>query len=552
MGYLWAVGLLCGLVAHHGIFIRGEWHMRILHIIAGHAALCTAALYILYCSRDSWKDSLVVVMRITASYISSLYTSIIVYRLFFHATSSFPGPKLAGVSKLWHVFHTLDSKNFRFLQRLHLEYGPVVRTGPNEVSIFHPAAIQVLDEGGSQTTKDVWYDVLKPYESAVFTRDVSLHKAWRKSWSQSTSTKCMEIYRPRITALAQRAAESISDYGCAPIDVGEVMSWFSFDVMGDVVFGQDFGLIRSKSLHPGIGSRDKALSLLGPLEGAIWIARLGFLLNPILGLAQAWFDMLAFCEEELRRRIQRAESPSKPDMASFFLQEHHRNSEIMDKQSRDYLLSGTIVSAVVAGSDTTRAALVALCWFLAKYPIHAERVLSEIGGDGNIDAMPHLNGVINEVLRLAPPAMTGNSRITGPRGLEIDGIFIPPFTKVTAPKYPIMRMESAFMFPDDFVPERWYSRPELILDERAFSPFGFGIKLTLALGNRLCVGKAIARAELCYIAIALLSRFSIRFAPGYDPCTMWHDMKDQVTAQPGQVICVFEPLGSSLDARKYM
>ncbi|KAK8135353.1 hypothetical protein PG984_003293 [Apiospora sp. TS-2023a] len=501
-------------------------------------------------------------MRITASYLSSLCTSIIVYRLFFHATSSFPGPKLAGVTKLWHVFHTLDSKNFSFLQRLHLEYGPVVRTGPNEISIFHPAAIQVLDEGRSQTTKDVWYDVLKPYESAVFTRDVSLHKAWRRSWSQSLSNRCMEIYRPRIAALAERVSESLSEYGVAPVDVGEVMSWFSFDAMGDVVFGQDFGLISSKSLHPGIASRDKALSLLGPLEGAIWIARLGFLMNPILGLAQAWFDMLAFCEEQLRRRIQRDECFLKLDMASFFLQEHRQNSEIMDKQSRDHLLSGTVVSAVVAGrnelteytSDTTRASLIALCWFLAKYPAHAERVRSEIRGDGNIDTMPHLNGVINEVLRLVPPAMTGNSRITGPSGLEIGGIFIPPFTKVTAPKYPIMRMESAFMFPDDFVPERWYSRPELILDERAFSPFGFailaGIELTLALGNRLCVGKALARAELCYIAMALLSRFSIRFAPGYDPRTMWHDMKDQVTAQPGRVICVFEPLGSSLDVRK--
>ncbi|KAK7946711.1 uncharacterized protein PG986_011032 [Apiospora aurea] len=497
MVYLSALGLLCGLVAHHGVFIRGEWHMRIAHIIVTHAALCIAALYFLYGSHDSWKDALAALTRISASYFSSLCTSIITYRLFFHATSSFPGPKLAGATKLWHVFHTLDSKNFIFLQRLHRKYGPVVRT--------------VLDEGRSQTTKDVWCDVLKPYESAVFTRDVSLHKTWRRSWSQSVSNRRMDIYRPRIAALAERVSLSLLN-GCAPVDVGEVMSWFSFDAMGDVLFGEDFGLISSRSLHPGIASRDKALSLLGPLEGAIWIARLGFLLNPILGWAQAWYDMLAFCEEQTRKRTQRGECLSKPDMASFFIQEHRQDSEIRDKQSRDHLLSGTMVSAVVAGSDTTRASLIVLCWFLAKYPIHAERVRSEIRDDENIDTMPHLNGVINEVLRLVPPAMTGNSRITGPRGLEIGGIFNPPFTKVTAPKYPIMRMESAFMFPDEFLPERWYSRPELILDERAFGPFGFG--------NRLCVGKALARAELGCIAMALLKRFSIRFTPGYDPSTM--------------------------------
>lgn len=53
--------------------------------------------------------------------------------------------------------------------------------------------------------------------------------------------------------------------------------------------------------------------------------------------------------------------------------------------------------------------------------------------------LPHLNAVINEILRLVPPALTGGGRITGPEGLVLDGIHIPPFTKVTAPKYVIKR-----------------------------------------------------------------------------------------------------------------
>lgn len=48
--------------------------------------------------------------------------------------------------------------------------------------------------------------------------------------------------------------------------------------------------------------------------------------------------------------------------------------------------------------------------------------------------------------------------------------------------------------------------------------------------------------ELCYIVVALVERFSIRFAPGYDPSTMWRDLKDQITTQPGKVFCVFDPL----------
>lgn len=95
-------------------------------------------------------------------------------------------------------------------------------------------------------------------------------------------------------------------------------------------------------------------------------------------------------------------------------------------------------------SDTTRASLIAIWWYLSKYPDHAEKIRSEIEGVDISDAnalagLPHLNGVVKEVLRLVPPAMTGGGRITGPQGLWVDGTFIPPFTKVTAPKYVIMR-----------------------------------------------------------------------------------------------------------------
>jgi cytochrome P450 len=60
--------------------------------------------------------------------------------------------------------------------------------------------------------------------------------------------------------------------------------------------------------------------------------------------------------------------------------------------------------------------------------------------------LPHFNAVINEVLRIMPPAMTGNGRMTGPNGLTVDGQFIPPGTKITAPKYVIMRRKTARKF----------------------------------------------------------------------------------------------------------
>jgi cytochrome P450 len=91
-------------------------------------------------------------------------------------------------------------------------------------------------------------------------------------------------------------------------------------------------------------------------------------------------------------------------------------------------------------SDTSRSALIATWWYLAKYPKTARIIQDEIASLDVYDAnrlaqLPHLNGTINEVLRLAPPIMTGVGRITGPDGLRIGNTFIPPNVRVTAPKY---------------------------------------------------------------------------------------------------------------------
>lgn len=86
-------------------------------------------------------------------------------------------------------------------------------------------------------------------------------------------------------------------------------------------------------------------------------------------------------------------------------------------------------------------------WFLSQHAEHVDKIRAEVESVDTLDAnalavLPHLNAVINEILRLVPPALTGGGRITGPEGLVLDGTQILPFTKVTAPKYVIKRSQS--------------------------------------------------------------------------------------------------------------
>ncbi|KAH8700029.1 cytochrome P450 [Phaeosphaeriaceae sp. PMI808] len=179
-------------------------------------------------------------------------------------------------------------------------------------------------------TKDVWNHVLQPRSSAIFTRDEYDHKERRKVWTQSLSTKSMDSLRPRIADQVQSLVQCIDKYAGAPVDIDEAMSWFSFDAMGEVVFGEDFDLLNSRVMRPAILHRDQALAILGPIADAIWIARLAFLFVLFYG--------------------KKGKKGGKPDIASWFIE---------DLKGRDNLLSGTIVSTVVVGSDTTRASLIA-------------------------------------------------------------------------------------------------------------------------------------------------------------------------------------------------
>ncbi|KAF7512751.1 hypothetical protein GJ744_000318 [Endocarpon pusillum] len=337
-------------------------------------------------------------------------------------------------------------------------------------------------------------------------------------------------YAPRLLRQVLNLAQCIAGYGKNPVKVNDVMSWFSFDAMGEFVFGDDFGMLRTSDWHPAVVRQQRALALLAPLNDTIWVVCAAFVFVPFLGKVKDWMGMVKFCDERMNKRMQ--SSVKKLDVASWFIDEYNQLSSKWSLKSRKNLLSGNTISAIVAGSDTTRATLIALWFFMCKHPQHAEKIVVELRNidetDSNILAkLPHLNGVVNESLRLLPPQMTGGGRMTSAEGLWVDDTWIPGDVKVTASKYVLSRLPAAFGQPNDFIPERWYSRPELIHDERAFAPFS--------------VGKGLALVELRLVAAVLLKRFKVRFADGHDPEMLWRNLRDQVTAQPGECWCVFEP-----------
>lgn len=60
----------------------------------------------------------------------TLASSVTLYRISpFHPLTRYPGPLLAKVSKLWHIWKSWDGKQHLYIQALHNKYGDIIRIG---------------------------------------------------------------------------------------------------------------------------------------------------------------------------------------------------------------------------------------------------------------------------------------------------------------------------------------------------------------------------------------------------------------------------------------
>jgi cytochrome P450 len=92
--------------------------------------------------------------------------------------------------------------------------------------------------------------------------------------------------------------------------------------------------------------------------------------------------------------------------------------------------------------------MVYLFYRLALEPQHAKTIREELQSINSVcdpqalKKLDHLNGAINEILRLHPSVPTGGYRESPPQGVEIAGRLIPSNTTIVSPRYTMGRRTS--------------------------------------------------------------------------------------------------------------
>jgi cytochrome P450 len=182
-------------------------------------------------------------------------------------------------------------------------------------------------------------------------------------------------------------------------------------------------------------------------------------------------------------------------------------ARMTDKQLRDEAMT-----LFLAGHDTTALTLTWAWYLLAQHPAVYDALQDELkavlGGrpptDADVPRLTYTDRVVQEVMRLYPPAYAMGRQAVGP--CDLGGYRLPAGATVLMSQWVMHRDPRWWDEPERFHPDRWAGGLTKRLPRFAYFPFGGG--------PRLCIGAEFARLEAVLVLAALAQRVRFALVPG--------------------------------------
>ncbi|KAL0057221.1 hypothetical protein AAF712_016146 [Marasmius tenuissimus] len=475
------------------------------------------------------------------TFFSSIATSIVAYRISpFHPLAKIPGPMIFKISKFWRMYICITGKQHIALKELHDRYGPIVRSGPNDISVIDHASLKAvlgtegLPKGPAYLARKV---VGLPPPLLVATGEE--HTAHRRLWSRGFSSESIKEYQEIIISKGVELAEALTVRTGKELDLVEWMNFFtlvrvlslndcdmvankgtlstSFDFMAEMAFGSKTGMLKHGKDETGIIDLIHAGAWSAEISSQVpWLSYL------LTFLPSSLSELRKICFAWGRRRV---EDGSKTKDLWYHLSDEEGHEKVKPRLDR---VGPDSLSAIVAGSDTTSTAMSNFFWCILSNPEAYKRVVSEVdkeyppGIDPLLDTsrygnLKFLRACLNESLRVLPPVPSNGPRVVPKEsgGKVICGHFIAEGTQVQVPPLCVHYNPSNFSpSPESFIPERWIPgelqapASSITMKTDAFIPFSYG--------PANCVGKNLAIQEMMMILTMLIQRFDFAFAEGFE------------------------------------
>ncbi|KAF7959762.1 hypothetical protein EAE96_001371 [Botrytis aclada] len=427
------------------------------------------------------------------------------YRFLFHPLAHIPGHPLAISTYLYEWYYDLYlSGQYTFqLEKLHKQYGPVIRINPNESNGRTQKPLNVAEAFG-------------PYPATIGTQDHGHHRIRRNALNPFFSKKSINdlvsrIHRP-ILILCDRLEEA-SQSGIT-LNMKYFYAAVTLDIINDYCFSrQPDNILREDFGRKSFDDVDNFLVLSLLNIHIPYLMRFSYSLpdnvNKILASAMA--DILDY-RKDLSRQVESIrhehETPESRKLIDRTVFHELLESKLPPQEMERDRLRDEAFSLVTAGSSTTAYVLRGTSYHISANPDITQRLHEELKSAIpnpskslsllELEKLPYLTAVIQEGLRLADPVTHRIGRQFPEKTFICHGKTIPAGTIVNMTALLTHQNEKIFPEPMVFKPERWLRNENKKL-ERYLVPFN--------RGTRSCLGINLARAELYLILASVYRRF---------------------------------------------
>lgn len=325
-----------------------------------------------------------------------------------------------------------------------------------------------------------------------------------------------DVLRNEVEGKLIRVLESAAAEGEGKsVDLQDLLRRMAFDLVCRVSLGYDPCCLEYNSSGNEIVEAFDVASEMCARRGAAPLALI-WKVKRLLGigsekkLKEAIFTIHLFVNKLIRDR-RRILSESKSELES----ESNLLTKMVVNGENDEVIRDTIISFIMAGRDTTSAAMTWLFYLLSRHPRVENELVREVKSLDDVSKHDSwrehrlLKACICESMRLFPPVAWDSKHAVVDDYLP-DGTRVWAGDRVTYFPYGMGRMKGLWgedRF--DFKPERWVSEMEdgRIKSLKNFGPYKFPV---FQGGPRDCPGKEMAFAQMKYVVAAVVKRFEFR------------------------------------------
>jgi cytochrome P450 len=440
----------------------------------------------------------------------------VIYNLYLHPLRSFPGPKLWAASRLpWCYYQYKGQLHYQLLQ-LHIKYGKTVRVAPTELSYVDAAAWKTIyGQRKEEMGKDPIFRLHTPTGAQnILVADRQTHTRQRRLLSHAFSESALREQEPILQLYASKLVGQLS-FRCSQgsLDIVSWLTFASFDLIGHMSFGENFGCLDKGEYAPFVQSitamaSELTFNQMWKYWGVMGV-RQYFTPKKLLGQR---VKNIKTAMQTVQRRIQNGSQHRD------FL--HYVLSANDEKGMSPAEINVNAFSLSIAGSESTATALSGAAFLMLTHPSVYTRLVEEVRSAhskqdeitlASTQGLTYLDAVITETLRMYPPVAITMPRRVPPGGEIIEGNFVPQGMTVGVNHYSAYRHPSNFQEPNSFLPERWLPETR---DAHPFNNDNKECMQPFSYGPRNCLGKNIARAEMRLLFAKLLFTFDWKLESG--------------------------------------